>query len=89
MLILFETYVFYKGNLDRLSLAIRTAPVFQLSHMVELDASDMMILIEAGRFLKEILIAFSLQFAEPPVFKLTQAHMVSLGFSRSRGFHHF
>ena len=31
MLILFETYVFYKGNLDRLSLAIRTAPVFRLS----------------------------------------------------------
>ena len=46
MLILFETYVFYKGNLDRLSLAIRTAPVFRLSHMVDLEASDRLIFIE-------------------------------------------
>ena len=55
--------------------------------MVELDASDMMILIEAGRFDKADFDRIFFAVRGPPVFKL--AHMVDLGFSRSRGFHHF
>ena len=87
MLIFIETWMFYKGNLDRLSLAIQTSPVFGPAHMVDLEVSDMMIFIETWRFYKGDFDCISFAVRGPPVFKL--AHMVDLGFSRSRGFHHF
>ena len=86
-MIFIETWRFPKGNLDRLSLAIQTSPVFGPAHMVDLEVSDMMIFIETWRFYKGDFDCISFAVRGPPVFKL--AHMIDLGFSRSRGFHHF